>query len=52
MKAKCCFMALGVGLSTPAFAECPYGMQTPSSASRSDGTAKSEDPHPLRFTAH
>ncbi|MBO0991231.1 hypothetical protein INR38_12870 [Delftia sp. SD018] len=45
MKAKCCFMALGVGLSTPAFADA--GARPANAIERitiRDGTAKSEDP--------
>ncbi len=45
MKAKCCFMALGVGLSTPAFADA--GALHANAIERitiRDGTAKSEDP--------
>lgn len=45
MNAKCCFMALGVGLSTPAFADA---VARPANAIERitirDGTAKSEDP--------
>jgi hypothetical protein len=45
MNAKCCFMALGVGLSTPAFADA--GARPAKAIERitiRDGTAKSEDP--------
>ena len=45
MKAKCCFMALGVGLSTPAFADA--GARHANAIERitiRDGTAKREDP--------
>lgn len=45
MKAKCCFMALGVGLSTPAFADA--GALHANAIERitiRDGTAKSEHP--------
>ncbi|MPT51915.1 MULTISPECIES: hypothetical protein [Delftia] len=45
MKAKCCFMALGVGLSTPAFADA--GARHANAIERitiRDGTAKSEAP--------
>src|SRR2546427_4938853 len=45
MKAKCCFMALGVGLSAPAFADA--GARPANAIERitiRDGTAKSEDP--------
>ena len=45
MRAKCCFMALGVGLSTPAFADA--GARPANAIERitiRDGTAKSEDP--------
>ena len=45
MKTKCCFMALGVGLSTPAFADADA---RPANAIERitirDGSAKSEDP--------
>ncbi|WP_448677070.1 hypothetical protein [Delftia acidovorans] len=45
MKAKSCFMALGVGLSTPAFADAgALHANAIEHITIRDGTAKSEDP--------